>query len=108
MAAQCNFPLDRSAVDPVVVLIFESATSTIETLASAELMASRRARWEVHDEIGFLNKTIEDCFRFLHAALHLELSKTLLARLAQLYLAAPFGLEDLRSRDAAGRVGVKD
>jgi len=108
MYAQCNFQLDRSAFDPVVILIFESATSTMEPLASAELMASYGARWEVHDEIGFLGKNIEDCFRFLHAALHLELSKTLLTRLAQLYLAAPFRFEDLRSCDTAGRIGVKD
>ena len=108
VSAQCNFRLDRSAVDPVVVLIFESATSTVEPLASAELMASCGAGWEVHDEISFLNETIENCFRFLQAALCLELSKTLLARLAQLYLAAPFGLEDLRGCDTAGRIGVKD
>jgi hypothetical protein len=71
-------------------------------------MASPGARWKVHDEVGFFIETFEDSFRMLHAALHLELSKTLFASLAQLYLAAPFGLEDLGSCDTAGRIGVED
>lgn len=71
-------------------------------------MNSRGTRWEVHDEIRFLIKTIEDGFRLLDAALILELSKTLFTCLAQLYLAAPFGLQDLGSCDTAGRIGVKN
>jgi hypothetical protein len=64
----------------------------MELLTSAELMNPPGARWEVHDEIRFLIKTIKDRFRLLHAALILELSETLFTCLAQLYLATPFGL----------------
>jgi hypothetical protein len=49
----------------------------------------------------------EDNFRLLVAALHLELSETLFTSLAQLYLAAPFGLEHLGSCNTAGRIGVE-
>jgi len=108
MSVQCNFSLDRSLSDPVVVMIFESTIFTQEPLVSAELVGFRGARREVHNEIGFLVKTFEDCFRFLVAALNLELSKTLFTCLAQLDLAAPFGLEDLRSCDTAGRIGIEN
>lgn len=89
-------------------MIFESTTSTMEPLVSAEPMDPRGARREIHDKISFLIKTSENFLRVLHAALNRELSKTLFACLAQSYLAAPFGLEDLGSCDSAGRVGVKD
>jgi len=80
----------------------------MEPLVSVVPMVSRGARREVHDEISFSIKTFEDCFRLLVAALNLELSKTLFTCLAQLDLAAPFGLEDLRSCDTAGRIGIEN
>jgi hypothetical protein len=71
-------------------------------------MDSPGARRKIHNEVGFFIKMFEDSFRLLVAALHLELSETLFTSLAQLYLAAPFGLEHLGSCNTPGRIGVED
>jgi hypothetical protein len=71
-------------------------------------MASLGARWEIHNKAGFLVESIQDSFYLLYAALVLELSKTLFTCLAQLYLAAPFRFEHLRSCNTTSRIGIKD
>ncbi len=80
----------------------------MKPLTSAVLMDSLGARCKIHNEVGFFIKMFEDSFRLLVAALHLELSKALFTSLAQLNLAAPFGLEHLGSCNTARRIGVKD
>jgi hypothetical protein len=66
------------------------------------------ARSRVRNERGFFNQLIEDFFRVFQAVFQPQKSESFFAGLAKLYLAAPFGFEDLGGGDTTARVGVED
>ena len=67
-----------------------------------------RTRLCLRDEGGFFNQVAEDFSFVFQSGLQPKESESFFASLTQLYLTAPFGLENLRGCDTTAGVRVKD
>jgi len=82
----------------ITIDAFEIAGPAVHMFGCAELL--------VHYKTSFLDQLIEELFRMFESTVQRRTSYAFFSSFTELYLPAPFGLQDLRSRDTTTRVGI--